>query len=52
VVCVAAPIAIAGRRPAGALSVSGPAGRMRRLDLAAVGERVAAAAAGVLDRLG
>jgi DNA-binding IclR family transcriptional regulator len=48
VVCVAAPITAAGRRPAGALSVSGPADRMRRLDLADVGVRVARMASRIL----
>jgi IclR family acetate operon transcriptional repressor len=44
VVCVAAPIPGAGRRPAGALSMSGPATRMRALDLDAVGRKVSTAA--------
>jgi IclR family transcriptional regulator, acetate operon repressor len=48
VVCVAAPITPPGRRPAGALSISGPATRMRRLDLDAVGADAAARAGRVL----
>jgi len=48
VVCVAAAIVSPSGRAPGALSVSGPATRMRRLTLAEVGASVAATAAGVL----
>ena len=44
VVCVAAPILVPGRRPAAALSISGPANRMQKLDLDAVGGALVTAA--------
>ncbi len=47
VLCLAAPIPGPGGRAAGALSVSGPAERLRRLDLDATGRQVAAHAAEV-----
>ena len=48
VICVAAPIRSSDRRPVAALSISGPATRMRRLELKDLGVRIAAVAAGVL----
>jgi IclR family acetate operon transcriptional repressor len=50
IVCVAAPILSAGCRPAGALSISGPEARMRRLDLDETGGELARAAAEPLAR--
>jgi DNA-binding IclR family transcriptional regulator len=47
VICVAAPISGPGRRPIAALSISGPAERLRRLDLRKLGGLVAAYAAEV-----
>jgi DNA-binding IclR family transcriptional regulator len=48
VVCVAGAIAAPGQRPAGALSVSGPATRMRHLHLDEVGATLAGVAATIL----
>jgi IclR family transcriptional regulator, acetate operon repressor len=50
VICVAAAVPVSGLRPAGALSLSGPAGRMRGLDLAAVATELAQVAARVSSR--
>jgi DNA-binding IclR family transcriptional regulator len=47
IVCVAAPIMRNGWRPVGALSVTGPAERMRRHDLATVGAELARATAAI-----
>jgi IclR family acetate operon transcriptional repressor len=47
VVCVAAPIGSPGGRPLAALSLSGPASRMRRAQLGDTGTEVARAAAAV-----
>jgi DNA-binding IclR family transcriptional regulator len=52
VICVAAPISGPGRRPIAALSISGPAERLRRLDLPTLGRRVAAYAEEVEVGLG
>jgi IclR family acetate operon transcriptional repressor len=43
IVCVAAPVPAAGLRPAAAVSVSGPAARVRALDLDLVGAEIVAA---------
>jgi DNA-binding IclR family transcriptional regulator len=48
VVCVAAPVGQPGRRPAGAISISGPSSRMHNADLHSIGAEVAAAATTVL----
>jgi IclR family acetate operon transcriptional repressor len=51
VICVAAPIPTLSGRPAGALSTSAPAERLRRLDLDEVGAQVASHAAEVATLL-